>query len=248
MAKTINEALTEKKFSSIPNEDIKRAILGHVDKYGYQGGYYTNGASYRPSSTVVELKRLFDDGSYRNEFADIERLHKMDEWVANQPASSDFLRKAHEVWEKEHLDKEDLAVVAAFCKSFIQNEEYLKRQEAKAEKEKQRQEKIASSSNSWAGKEGDQVEFVISSAKIIYHITPSYYNAISYPVWQVEDGQGRLYTWGDTSGEVELKPGQRIHARIKKLREYRGMKETQLWKLSIIAENQPLETFGDYLF
>lgn len=249
-----NENLTQAKFNAIDNDTIKRVVLGYVNENGYikgEYGYHNNNYStYRSSPTVLELTRIFDEGDYGEYLASEKLFNEMNDWVDHLDMSNEQLRgyftKGKEMWDKNHVAKEELSLLASFCNTFIRNKQYqqnvLDRQVEKERREREHQEKVSSESNKFAGNVGDVVEFELGKdAEIERWIeVPTYYGG-SYPVWKLTDINGLVYTWSDTQSsarESDLKVGTLIKGKIKKLNEFRGVKTTQIWKVEFRANLQ----------
>ena len=245
----IKEALTVNKFNSINNDTIKKVVLGYVKDNGYIKGDYgyhnNNFTSYRGSPTVAELKRIFDEGNYDDYLVPDNVLDEMDNWVNHLDFSNvrlaDYFRRCQEIWEKPHVDKDDLSILASMCNTFFQNKRFAQRRaEQQAERERQQQvhqARLESPANRFAGNVGDTVEFEIAEAGIDRWIDPPTNYTSSYPLWKIKDAEGLVYTWGDTKEETTLEPGMRVRAKIRRQNEYRGIKETQIWRLEVLGQN-----------
>lgn len=238
ISRRFNENLTNDKLSRIPSDDIRRLIFKYVSDFGYiKGGYgyhNNNGTSYRGSPTVAEIARILDSENYSDYLApDTDEINN---WVNNlQPEGqfADFQRKIKDVWPKRVFVRDDFPILCAAVASFNREKEYQERQRARQERAAKHQQAVEADSNRWAGNVGDEIEFVVKEAKIVTYIRPNYYNASDYPLWKITDVNGLVYSWGDTSCEAEVVAGSKIKAKIRRLNEYKGIKETQIWKVKI---------------
>lgn len=233
-----NETLNESY--NISAENFKRIIIKYVLENGYIKGSW-NGRYSTASPTVTEINRILrslNQGEDLTEYlCSLEQYEDINTWVQNTIPSgpmAEWQNKCINSWNKEeNLDQDDLKNIVSFVSSYDQQKKFERRNQEKQERERQHQAAIESESNVWAGEVGDNVQFIVKEAKISGWVQPRSYYADSYPIWKIIDMQGRTYSWGDTKQEADIKPGNIIKARIKKLNEFRGIKETQIWKLEI---------------
>ena len=231
----------KRELRTIPAEDVRKVVLQYVKENGYVSGGYgyhnNNGTSYRQSPTVEEIYRILRNEDNLEPYrADEETFREMNAYVQNlipEDRYAEFKERCKEVWAKEHYEKSDLSLLAACCSSFFSNKAYQKRQQERAEKDAAHEAEVASEANVWVGTVGQDVEFVISEAKIIYYINVPTYHGGSYPVWAIKDAEGHTFIVSDTSGTWELEPGDKIKGKIQSHTEFRGIKQTKLWRASI---------------
>ena len=249
------ENLTVDKFNSLDNNLIKRVILKYVKEHGYLRGDYgysnPNGTSYRGSPTVAAITSILDNNAedLQQVACTPEDLEKMNNWVNNiTPEQTqhyeDYFRNGIETWNKEHLDKSNLPLVCSFCNTYFNSEKRLQQQREREQREREHQLEVQSPSNVHAGQVGDVVQFVIAEAHVTRWINPGYYNSREYPVWQIKDTQGKLYSWGDTKNEIELEQGMMIEAKIKELQNWKGLNVTKIWRLKVIKDISSIGFFS----
>lgn len=234
----LRENLTDTRLSAIPVDDVKKVVFKYVSDNGYIKGAYgyhnNNGTSYRGSPTVAEVIRILDEGDF-SDYQQVD-ISEIDAWMDDlHPEGQwrEFQERIKNTWHKNHFLRDDLSSLCAGVNSFLKQKAYDARQAAKREREAQHQQEVASESNRWAGEVGQLISFTVAEAKIATYIDVPYYAGSSYPLWKIKDEQGLIYSWGDTSGKASISVGDRIEAKIKRLNEFRGIKETQIWKVKV---------------
>ena len=153
----LKEALTEKKWLAIDNDICRRVILGYVLENGYQGGGYgyhnNNYTTYRGSSTVLELNRLFDEGQFEDVMCSEEVLRQMDEYadsidLSTQGQYAGYVRECQDAWfKKPHIDKKQMSLLASFCNRYKKELEYRARKEETRKKQELHQQKVEDPNN-----------------------------------------------------------------------------------------------------
>ena len=245
------ERLNLKESYNVPAETFKRVIIKYVKDNGYiKGGW--NGRYSTPSPTVEEINKLLRHVDDLTEYmCTEEELHDFDTWVNSvtpEGAQADWMRNCIDSWNKtNNLEPQDLKNLVSFVSYRDSNIKFQQRQAAKMERERQHQADVESDSNTWAGEVGDTVEFTVQECKIAFWVQPRSYYADSYPSWVIKGTDGKTYTWNDTKQEVTLEPGMKIKGKIKKLTEFRGIKQTQVWRIEISSHGTTLGFFTEDL-
>ena len=236
-----NESTNLTESYNVSPEVFKRVIIKYVKENGYIKGDW-NGRYPIPSPTVEAINRILRNVDNLDDYmCTPEEYHGMDEWVNRttpEGPQADWTRKCIDSWNKESdLQLQDLKNLVAFTSLYVNGIKYQQRQQARQEREREHQANVDSETNTWAGEIGDTVEFTIQECKIAFWIQPRSYYANSYPCWTIKGTDGRTYTWNDTKQEVTLEPGMRIKGKIKKLTEFRGIKQTQVWRIEITSSH-----------
>ena len=247
----------------VPSDVIKRFVLKFVKDNGYIKPFW-NGQYSTPSPTVEEIHRTLKENPDTSSLdlcseSDIDGLDMYVSQVeseVNNPetpnlAVNEWKRDCIRVWKEidsREVTKEDIKKIVGFVSSYIENLKYQERQRQKQEREREHERQVQSSSNTWAGQVGDEVTFTVAEANISTWIQPPSYYAEEYPLWKIKDLDGRVYSWGDTKNSGNnIEPNMTITGKIKKLNEFRGIKETQLWKVKISNEHEATPFFTESL-
>lgn len=224
-----DEELNLTEAYNVQHEIIKRVIIKYVKDNGYiRGGW--NGRYPTPSPTVEEINKLLRHESNLEEYmCTPEEYSEFNTWattVEPEGPQADWMRKCIESWNKTSgLDLQDVKNLVSFVSYRDSNIKFQQRQQARADREAQHQAEVESESNVWAGQIGEEISFVVREAHSNYGMYGT--------MWTIKDTQGRTYSWGDSKGEATIERGDRITGKIRDLTEFRGIKQTKIWRVKI---------------
>lgn len=236
------EDVNLKEDYNVPHDTFKRVIIKYVKDNGYiKGGW--NGRYMTSSPTVEELNRLLRHTEDLTEYmCSPEEYTEFNTWVENlvpEGPQAAWLQNCIDSWNKTgNLQAADLKNLVSFVSYHETNIKFQRHQQEVAERERQHQEYVDSPSNTWVGEIGDTIEFTVREAKISGYVNPPSYYAKSYPMWKIVDTDGHTYSWGDTKDSVQIEPGMIIKGKVKDHTEFRGVKQTKIWKIEISTQSR----------
>lgn len=232
-----NEDLNLTEAYNVPSETFKRVIIKYVQDNGYvKGGW--NGRYMTTSPTVAEINKILRHESDLTEYmCTPEEYQEVNEWVQNlvpEGPMADWMTRCKESWDKtNNLEPADLQNLVSFVSYRDSNLKYQQRQAARQQREQEHQNYVDSDANAWVGGIGEEVSFTVAEAKISGYVAPHSYYASEYPIWKIKDTDGHVYSWGDTKNQVQIEPNMKITGKVKAHREFRGVKETQITRITI---------------
>lgn len=130
------------------------------------------------------------------------------------------------------MDQNDVKNLVSLVSYYKSNQEYQIRQQARQERERQHQAAVEAETNTWAGEVGQQVEFTIAEVQARDGVYGVFYTG--------KGTDGRHYSWTQTETQKSPEVGDSIHGKIKKLNEFRGIKQTHLVRVIVTPGNGSL--------
>lgn len=191
--------------SCVSSKEVKEVSYSYVKQNGYK-----RGDTARAISNLV-----FGRGTKAR--ATKEQIEEVDAWVESLDADNDYLKNAKVAWESKYSEYRDIAFIASLINAYF--------------KEKARLDEVAKSTNAYMGEVGDKVVFKVASKRVLYSKGKYAYYGDTVYMFELHDEQGHAILWS-TSSIVGV--GDVIQAKINKLGEYKGIKQTTITRGTIL--------------
>lgn len=221
----INSETRDRDFSDIDRygrgyvrysmDTARKQAYAYVQQYGYTAGVtgraFSNALSQNP-----QLPQASD--------AEIQAVTD----YLNNAQESDYIRNTRAVWNKDYYSFRDAGFITSAVSSYFRERD---RQVRLAAQQQQNAE------TEYAGQVGDEVQFTVSEARVIYWRTggPSF-NAAEYPVFRIVANDGKIFIWA-TASNPDLDAGDTLKGKIKKLIERpNGEKQTEVTRCKLISK------------
>lgn len=191
--------------SCVTSKEAKEVSYAYVKQNGYK-----RGDTARAISNLV-----FGRGTKVR--ATKEQIEEVDAWVESLDASNDYLKNAKVAWESKYSEYRDIALIASLINAYF--------------KEISRLQESSKANNTYIGEVGDKVVFKVASKRVLYCKGKYAYYGDTVYMLELHDEQGHAILWS-TSSIVGV--GDVIQAKIKKLGEYKGIKQTTITRGTIL--------------
>ena len=172
-----------------------------------------------------EIERKHDDAVARGFNQDspenLALVETVFDWILSNENDSNYMHNLKVTCSLEYVGTDKLGLIASIFPTYNRELEY---QAEKRERELKQKEEAAAST--WAGKVGDRVRFTIAEISTISSWESQW--GTTY-VFKIKDTEGLTYTW-KTSSYISLTHdiGKTWKATIKELKEFRGVKQTEI--------------------
>ena len=186
-----------------------------------------NGMRYPQAKPTAERFYEAESRGFNGKNPDsIELAHKVKKWIVNNERNDNYFHNLKVACSSEHLDLGNIGLLASAFPAY--NKE-LEREAERREREEQAKEKAAKSS--WMGEIGKRVSFEVAD----YFIITSWETQWGYTtVYKFVSKDGLEATWKTSSWvEADKVVGKIITGTIKELKEWNGIKQTELTRCKI---------------
>ena len=168
----------------------------------------------------------------------VELAKDVREWILNSDRKDNYFHNLKVACGLDYCDGRTLGLLASAFPTYNRELEWEAEKKAREAREKE-----AAAKSSWMGKIGDKVSFVIAD----YYVISSWETQWgTTTVFRFTDEGGREATWKTsnwfTADEVI---GGTIKGTIKELKEYRGIKQTELTRCKIEKVERPAKSWVD---
>lgn len=194
----------------------KKAYV-YVEENGYESGVTPN---------------KFFDAFLRNEIknkATDSEIREVTDWLNSNTMSSDYIRNARAVWNKEIFEGRDSGLLTSIISVFLKAKQRMQAFNSR------RQSNLNNSANQWAGEVGERISFELASSPVVLYTKTggNPWHPMEYPVYKLIGTDGKIYIWACASQQT-LETGNTITGTIKKLIERPdGEKQTEVTRCRV---------------
>ena len=232
-----------KEFMAYVAETIR--IYGYVKRDGVDIStadraeeLYRKGTGMRLAGGDAQKARLWDaeDKGFDAKNG-VELAEKVREWVIGNERDDNYFHNLKVACGLEYGDYKVLGLLASAFPAYDRELEF------QAEKrEREAKEAEAAAKSSWMGKVGDKVSFEIADFRRLTSWETQY--GMTY-VYKFVSADGLEATWKTGNWVDERCIGWKISGKIKELKEYRGIKQTELTRCKVENRKEEKKAWND---
>ena len=196
--------------------------LRAADMYGVDHRFFRG-------MTPKSVKEMYDEavahGFDIKNPASVELAAKVREWIVNNERDDNYFHNLKVACSLEYATGTAFGLLSSAFPTYNRELEYEAERRERALREAE-----AAAKSSWMGNVGDKVCFEISDFRKITSWETQW--GMTY-VYKMVDTDGREATWKTSNWLDEDCIGKKISGKIKELKEYRGIKQTELTRCRV---------------
>lgn len=224
--------------------DILKYAVDYVDNLGYASTTFADG-DYNPDSTKSKVidAICYDRGradryqkesveSYREKFGynfdSINVSSRVDtilDYFKKADEDSDYMNNLKVIANLEYVEERNIGYTVSMVISYNKHLEYIQR---KADRERQLEAEATTSVH--LGSEKDRITVYVKKVSTVTFWENQYGITIRY---KIEDENGNILMWDSSTGIDSEKEVEKITGTIKKLDEFRGVKQTWITRCKV---------------
>ena len=228
-------------------KDVLKYAVDYVENLGYSSTTYPDG-DYNPNSTKVKVIEalLYEEGradksqqksveKYRDKFGEhfddkyvYKRVDDILQFCRDSEDDSDYMMNLSIIADLEYIEYRSIGYAVSMVPCYNKHVEYLQR---KAEAE--RLFKEAGERSDYLGVKGDRIGVDVKDFKVITHWDNQFGVTIRY---QINDYDGNVIMWDSSTGIDPDRNVKQIIGTVKKLDEFRGVKQTWITRCRVEYE------------
>ena len=146
-------------------------------------------------------------------------------WIAANPKDDNYFHNLKVACANEYLVRHSLGLVASAFPAYDRQLQW-----DAERREREAQQKAAAAASTWAGNVGDRVTFQLANFRTITSWETQW--GTTY-VYAMTDDKGITYTWKTSCFLSDRSIGKTVKGTVKELKEFRGVKQTELTRCKI---------------
>lgn len=174
---------------------------------------------------MEQYYEALDKGFDLNRPESVELARQVREWIANVEKNDNYFHNLKVACANTHAAGNMLGLLVSAFPAYNRELEY----EAER-RDREAQEKKAAAASMWMGNVGDRVSFKIADCRTITSWESQF--GTTY-VYKFVDEDGHEFTWKTSNWVDEEDIGKTIKGTVKELKEFRGIKQTELTRCRI---------------